>query len=256
MLLPRLLRGPGQQHGHPAGHFLNLPSPRHCCLLTQGPQCSGRAKDDAEAGKRCDQWVEAAPRPPTPTSANSGQRWLLLASGSQGTMWHCQLLQGQEAQETLPVPGGAECLPGRLLHPRKAARPCRKEGASVSGYLTVMQPGVCEDGLPALGQPKQAPSRLQSVKSLVPIIGGRVGEGWTPIAESSLEGQPAGRSGPLLSQPGPAATPVPQGRQDVSSPSLLLFPLAREGHFTHKPCSWCGGGGDSDACCSLSLCKD
>lgn len=102
-LLPRLLQGPRQQQGHPAGHFLNLAPLQHCCLLTQGPQCSGRAKDDAEAGKRCDQWVEAAPRPPTPTRANSGQRWLLLAPGSQGTVWHCQLLQGQEAQETLPL---------------------------------------------------------------------------------------------------------------------------------------------------------
>lgn len=100
---PKAPSGTWEAHGHPAGHFLNLPPPRHCRLLTQGPQCSGRAKDDAEAGKRCDQWVEAAPLPPTPTRANSGQRWLLLASGSQGIMWHCQLLQGQEAQETLPL---------------------------------------------------------------------------------------------------------------------------------------------------------
>lgn len=81
MLPPRLLQGPGQQQGHPAGYFLDLSPQLHCCLLTQGPQCSGRASDDIEAGKRSEQWVEAAPCPPTPTRANSGQRWLLLAPG-------------------------------------------------------------------------------------------------------------------------------------------------------------------------------
>lgn len=191
--------------------------------------------------------------PQAPTLARGGCSWLLEAKAPCGT---ASCYRVKRPKRPYPCLVGLSASQGGCSTQGRLPRPCRKEGASVSGYLTVMQPGVCEDGLPALGQPKQAPSRLQSVKSLVPIIGGRVGEGWTPIAESSLEGQPAGRSGPLLSQPGPAATPVPQGRQDVSSPSLLLFPLAREGHFTHKPCSWCGGGGDSDACCSLSLCKD
>lgn len=130
-------------------------------------------------------------------------------------------------------------------------RPCSKEGASVSRYLTVMQPRVCEDGLPALGQPKQALSRLQSVKSSGPDYRGRTG--WTPIAEPSLEGQPAGRSGPLLQPAWPCSHPSASGKAGGLFQSLLLFPPVKEGHFTHKPCAWCAGGGDSQAF-ALFLC--
>lgn len=96
------------------------------------------------------------------------------------------------------------------------------------------------------------------MKSSGPITGGRASEGWTPTAEPSLEGQPAGRSGPLLQSAWPynhpsAITPTP-GKVGGLFQSLLLFPPVRQRHFTHKPCAWCGGGGrDSDAF-ALFLC--
>lgn len=54
-----------------------------------------------------------------PTRANSGQRWLLLAPGSQGTVWHCQLLQGQEAQETLPLAWWGRAPPREAAPPKE-----------------------------------------------------------------------------------------------------------------------------------------
>lgn len=195
---------------------------------------------------------------PSPAYTHKSQLWPEVAAlGSWKPMYHVALPAAAGSRGPRdPTPSLVELgtSQGGCSTQGRLPRPCCKEGASVSGYLTVMQPGVCEDGLPALAQPKQAPSRLQSVKSSVPIIGGRVGEGWTPIAESSLEGQTAGRSGLLLQSAWPCSHPSASGKAGGLFQSLLPFPLVREGHFTHKPCAWRGGGGDSDAFCSLSLC--
>lgn len=54
MLLPRFLQGPGEATRAPSRSFPGSapsPPPTHCCLLTQGPQCSGRADDDVELGR-------------------------------------------------------------------------------------------------------------------------------------------------------------------------------------------------------------
>lgn len=167
-------------------------------------------------------------------------------------MWHCQLLQDQEAQETYPEPGEAGYLPGSHSTQQGLPRPCCKEGACVSRYLTVMQPRVCEDGLPALGQPKQAPSRLQSVKSSDPITGGSVSGDRTPIAESSLERQPEGGLAHSCRQPGPKVTPAPQRRQKVSSRVFSSFPqLERDISHTNPVHSVEGRG--QRCFCSLSL---
>lgn len=87
-LLPRLLQGPRQQQGHPAGHFLNLAPLQHCCLLTQGPQCSGRAKDDGRLGRDViSGWRQPLARlhPQEPTLARGGCSWLLEAKAPCGT---------------------------------------------------------------------------------------------------------------------------------------------------------------------------
>ena len=113
----------------------------------------------------------------------------------------------------------------------------------------VMQPGVGEDG--PLGQPKQAPSGLQSVKLLGPIKGSRggglvAGHGSQPPCDRPVLW---GLAEACLA-PGPPQRPAGDGGGAfrVFSP-----PPAEPGHFTHKPCVWVGGVGWRGFCLPISV---
>jgi hypothetical protein len=102
---------------------------------------------------------------------------------------------------------------------------------------------VGEDGLCALDQPKQAPSRLQSVKSSGPVTGrlGEAGRGLTP-GKSSVQGGLA--SSVWLDQP-LSFIPVPQGRQEDASRAFSSFPQLDQDISHINPVhggEWSGGG--------------
>lgn len=149
---------------------------------------------------------------PSPAYTHKGQLWPeVTALGSWKPRHHVAVpaaAGSRGPRDPTPSLVGLGTSQGGHSTQQGLPRPCCKKGASVSRYLTVMQPRVCEDGLPALGQPKQAPSRLQSVKSSGPVTRGRASEGRTPIAESSLEGAACGEVWPTL-----AASLAPQSPQ-------------------------------------------
>lgn len=165
---------------------------------------------------------------PSPAYTHKSQLWPEVAAlGSWRPRHHVALPAAsgsrgpRDPNPSLLGPGTSQ---GDCSTQGRLPRPCRKEGASVSGYLTVMQPGVCKDGPPALGQPKQAPSRLQSVKSSVPITGGEWVRAGHQLQSLPWQGSLLGGLAHSCSQPGPAGTPVPQGRQEVSSRVFSSFP--------------------------------